>query len=55
MSLQLIDLNGRIVHAATMTAASSEITLNVSNILPGQYFVKITGKNANYTYRATKL
>ncbi|AEE53188.1 zinc-dependent metalloprotease [Haliscomenobacter hydrossis] len=55
LSLQLIDLNGRIVHTATMMAASSEITLNVSNIPPGQYFVKIMGKNANYTYRATKL
>jgi hypothetical protein len=55
LNVQLIDVNGRIVHSTVMDALSSELTLNVSNTLPGQYWVRLLGKNTYYTYRAIKL
>lgn len=54
IQLQLLDLNGRVVHTTTLEAAA-EMSLSVPNLPPGQYFVKLSGKSTQFVYRASKL
>jgi hypothetical protein len=54
LTLQVLDLNGRLVHSALMQSRG-EITLDLSKIPIGHYFVKITGKTIQHTFRVNKV
>ena len=55
-ALQLVDLQGRVVHTGTITVKPgiNKFTLPVQNVSPGIYMVRITGTEISFTTKVVK-